>query len=184
MSNDLHKRIRELQQKVYDLTEETQFYQKQSEKWTMYCAYVAGTSIGIIAFLQFFTEPEVVTPECPDIPEAVEQLEVKEVPSMTTQQTAEVVSKEVEQKVITIPTPPTEEPKAEPVVEREQTTPSQTTPSFPMTYIIQSGDSFGKIAERYYKRASLGKWLASQNEVDPTKMRIGQEITLPPPPSP
>ena len=180
MSNDLHKRIRELQQKVYDLTEETQFYQKQSEKWTMYCAYVAGTSIGIIAFLQFFTEPEIVTSECPDVPEVVEQLEIKEVPSAPVKQTVDVEPEEAEPEEVTTPSAPNiVEPKPEPevIVEKEQDT-----LSFPMTYIIQSGDSFGKIAERYYKRASLGGWLANQNEVDPTKMRIGQEITLPPPP--
>ena len=107
MSNDLHQRIRELQQKVYDLTEETQFYQKQSEKWTMYCAYVAGTSIGIIAFLQFFTEPEVVTSECPEIPQVVEQLEIKEVPSAPAQQTIEELPTEPapEPDIVTTPTP-------------------------------------------------------------------------------
>ena len=178
MSNDLHKRIRELQQKVYDLTEETQFYQKQSEKWTMYCAYVAGTSIGIIAFLQFFTEPEIVEPDCPPVPEIVQQVEVKEVPSAPVQKTIDTPTERTEKDVVPEePAPPVKEPEAEPIVQKQQVT-----PSFPMTYIIQSGDSFGKIAERYYKRASLGKWLASQNEVDPTKMRIGQEITLPPPP--
>ena len=177
MSNDLHQRIRELQQKVYDLSEETQFYQKQSEKWTMYCAYVAGTSIGIIAFLQFFTEPEVITPECPEVAQIVEQVEIKEVPSAPMKQTVEEVPKEPEPELVATPPPPVTPPKPEPVVQEEQET-----LSFPMVYIIQSGDSFGKIAERYYKRASLGTWLASQNEVDPTKMRIGQEITLPPPP--
>jgi len=51
-----------------------------------------------------------------------------------------------------------------------------------MSYNIQSGDSFGRLAERFYKRASLGSWLASQNQIDPTKMRIGHQIILPEPP--
>ena len=53
---------------------------------------------------------------------------------------------------------------------------------FPMEYTIKSGDSPGKIAEKHYGRASLGRWLAQQNNTAPNKLRVGQVITLPAPP--
>ena len=68
----------------------------------------------------------------------------------------------------TAPVKPT--PPSQPVVSE----PEESSYTFPMQYKIKSGDSFGRIAEKFYKRASLGKWLAAQNEIDPTKMKIGQ----------
>ena len=53
--------------------------------------------------------------------------------------------------------------------------------TFPRTYVIQKGDNFSIIAQKVYGRASWASWLVEQNGIDPSKLQIGQEITLPVP---
>ena len=142
--------------------------QGEVSKWTRYCASVAGVSLGIILFTQVFagdpTSEPVVCPEpeeCPE-PEACPECAVcPTCPEVITQTTPSTTPS------TTIATKPT-------TVEPNQT--------FPQEYTIQSGDSFGKIAQKFYKRASLGDWLAKQNNIDPSKLQIGKKITIPVPP--
>ena len=63
------KELRRLQQQLQDYQQENQNLQHEVKKWSQYCAYVAGASIGIILFLLVFAsaEPEVV--ECPECEE-------------------------------------------------------------------------------------------------------------------
>ena len=158
------KELHKLQQQIQDYQHENQNLQQEVKKWSQYCAYVAGTSVGIILFLQIFAtpEPEIIECEpceectvcdvCDVCPEPVECPEIVEVkPASTVQQTQVVVPKNID---------PT---------------------TFPRTYLIQKGDNFSIIAQKIYGRASWAKWLAEQNGVDPSKLQIGQEITLPVP---
>ena len=54
--------------------------------------------------------------------------------------------------------------------------------TYPKTHIVKSGENFSTIAQKYYKPGVLGQWLAAQNEIDPSKLQVGQKITLPEPP--
>ena len=139
--------------------------QGEVSKWTRYCASVAGVSLGIILFTQVFsgapTPEPIVCPEPEECPEPEACPECAVCPTCP--------------EVITQTTP--------------NTTPSTTTPTtsdtnytFPQEYTIQSGDNFGKIAQKFYKKASLGNWLAAQNNIDPSKLQIGKKITIPAPP--
>ena len=46
------KELRRLQQQLQDYQQENQNLQHEVKKWSQYCAYVAGASIGIILFLE------------------------------------------------------------------------------------------------------------------------------------
>lgn len=161
------KELQKLQQKVENYQREKQHLQLEVKKWSQYCAYVAGTSIGIILFLQLFASPE---PEVIECEECEVCLECETCPEPT-------VCPEPE------PCPKAEvTPPPKPTVVQKTTIPTNVDPStFPRTYIIQKGDNFGKIAQKIYGRASWAQWLADQNGVDPSKLQIGQEITLPVP---
>ena len=134
-------------------------------KWSQYCAYVAGTSIGIILFILLFAAPEEPTcPECDVCPEPVVCPECDVCPEPV------ACPEPVE-----CPTPKANQNSSASV-------PKSVDPdTFPRTYIIQPGDNFSKITQAVYGRASWAKWLAEQNGIDPSKLQIGQEITLPKP---
>lgn len=161
------KELHKLQQQIQDYQHENQNLQQEVKKWSQYCAYVAGTSVGIILFLQIFatSEPEVIECDpceecavCEICPEPVECPEIVECPEV-----ADTVSTPNVQKTRTV-------------------VPKNIDPTtFPRTYVIQKGDNFSIIAQKIYGRASWAKWLAEQNGVDPSKLQIGQEITLPVP---
>ena len=158
------KELHKLQQQIQDYQHENQNLQQEVKKWSQYCAYVAGTSVGIILFLQIFatSEPEVIECDpceecavCEICPEPVECPEIVECPEV-----ADTVSTPNVQKTRTV-------------------VPKNIDPTtFPRTYVIQKGDNFSIIAQKIYGRASWAKWLAEQNGVDPSKLQIGQEITL------
>jgi hypothetical protein len=161
------KELRRLKQQLQDYQQENQNLQREVKKWSQYCAYVAGTSLGIILFLQIFatSEPEVV--ECPECEECTicEECEVCLEPTVCPEP-------------IECPEPKTKAtpPKQNTVV----SIPKNVDPTtFPRTYTIQQGDNFSKIAQKIYGRASWAQWLADQNGIDPSKLQIGQEITLP-----
>lgn len=48
------------------------------------------------------------------------------------------------------------------------------------TYTIKAGDTFASIAAREYKKRSLGGKLAEYNGIDPSKMKVGVTVKLPP----
>jgi nucleoid-associated protein YgaU len=48
------------------------------------------------------------------------------------------------------------------------------------TYTIKSGDTFAAIASREYKKRSLGEKLAAYNGIDPSRMKVGAIVKLPP----
>ena len=162
------KELRRLQQQLQDYQQENQNLQHEVKKWSQYCAYVAGASIGIILFLLVFasTEPEVVEcpaceecticEECEDCPEPIVCPEPVECP--------EVKAPEPKTKSTTVSVPKNVDPT-----------------TFPRTYTIQKGENFSIIAQKIYGRASWAGWLAEQNGIDPSKLQIGQEITLPVP---
>ena len=68
--SDLHKELQEQKELNANLQAEIRELHTQVRKWSTYCAYVAGPSIGIILFLQIFSSPEEcveceVCEECP-----------------------------------------------------------------------------------------------------------------------
>ena len=161
------KELHKLQQQIQDYQHENQNLQQEVKKWSQYCAYVAGTSVGIILFLQIFatSEPEIIECElCEECPEPVELSEEVECPEL-------------------VECPDIVEAVQTPKVQKTQVVvPKNIDPTtFPRTYVIQKGDNFSIIAQKIYGRASWAKWLAEQNGVDPSKLQIGQEITLPVP---
>ena len=160
------KELRRLQQQLQDYQQENQNLQHEVKKWSQYCAYVAGASIGIILFLLVFAsaEPEVV--ECPECEECTicEECEVCPEPTVCPEpvECPEVKAPEPKSKKTTGSVPENVDPT-----------------TFPRSYTIQKGENFSIIAQKIYGRASWAGWLAEQNGIDPSKLQIGQEITLP-----
>jgi nucleoid-associated protein YgaU len=48
------------------------------------------------------------------------------------------------------------------------------------TYTVKSGDTFARIANRVYGRSALGQRLADANGIQPSKLKVGDVIKLPP----
>jgi len=171
MSN-FHKEHQELRERNIALEEEVRSLHQKVRKWSTWCAYASGSSIGVLLFLLFFSS---IKEECPepiecDVCEVCEPCaECEECPKIDTD-SARFIQEQLEN----IDDRPQQNQVASSTARSEY--------SFPMSYTIQSGDNFSKIADRFYKKASLAKWLAKENNVDPSKLQIGQEITLPAPP--
>lgn len=164
------KELQKLKQQLHDYQRENSSLQIEVKKWSQYCAYVAGASIGIILFLLVFATPEPEKIECPECEECTicEECEICSEP---------VVCPEP----VECPTIKTESPKPQ-IQQTIVKVPVNVDPTtFPRTYVIQKGDNFSTIAQKVYGRASWAGWLAEQNGIDPSKLQIGQEITLPVP---
>lgn len=57
----------------------------------------------------------------------------------------------------------------------------ETPASAPRTHVVASGDSFAKLAERYYgSQKHVRTLLAANPTIDPKAMRVGSTITIPP----
>ena len=88
----------------------------------------------------------------------------------------------VQQAPVAQPEPVIEEPE---VVEPEEVDPpepvrpvvQEPTTKYP-SHIIR-GESLGKIAERYYKNHRLWKKISEYNDIDPSRLRVGQQIEIP-----
>ncbi len=161
--------LRKLQQQLQEYQQKNKTLQHELKKWSQYCAYIAGISIGAILFLIVFAKPEceeceecTICEECEECPEPIVCPEPVECPEV---------------KATPQPVKPPAQKVKKTVVVPKNVDPS----SFPRTYVIQKGDNFSTIAQRIYGRSSWGTWLAEQNGIDPSKMQIGQEITLPEP---
>mgnify|MGYP001369967431 CR=1 FL=1 len=63
------KELRRLKQQLQDYQQENQNLQHEVKKWSQYCAYVAGASIGIILFLLVFASGDPEPVECPECQE-------------------------------------------------------------------------------------------------------------------
>ena len=162
------KELRRLQQQLQDYQQENQNLQHEVKKWSQYCAYVAGASIGIILFLLVFASSDPEPVECPVCEECAICEECEACPEPT------VCPDPVECPKVEAPQPKPEKTTVSIPVNVDPTT-------FPRTYTIQKGDNFSVIAQKIYGRASWADWLAEQNGIDPSKLQIGQKITLPEP---
>lgn len=174
--SDLHKELQEQKELNLNLQAEIRELHSQVRKWSTYCAYVAGSSIGIILFLQIFSSEETSCPECEVCETCPEPVICKEVTK------AIETSKPTIKEVPSVQKPSVVEKPSKPEVEKEEPIKADDEYTFPFKYKIKSGENFSILASRFYKRASLAAWLAKQNNVDPSKLQIGQEITIPSPP--
>lgn len=88
------------------------------------------------------------------------------------------------------PEPVIEEVEPE-VIEPEEVEPEEVEPvrpvvrepktQYPITHTVRAGESLGKIAERYYKNHRLWRRISEHNDIDPSKLRVGQQIEIPAP---
>lgn len=181
--SDLQTELLQKQEENNSLKEEVRLLHAQVRKWSTYCAYVAGSSIGIILFLQFFASEEQAECEECAICEECPITDCNTINQSNHNSDFEIIENNQPAKrpqIKEVPTVQKQVKKEEPIT---QVVPQkQEKLKFPMTYTIKSGDNFSKIAERFYERASLASWLAKQNGIDPSKLQIGQKITLPKPP--
>lgn len=161
---------RKLQQQLQEYQHKNTELQHEVKKWSQYCAYIAGISIGAIIFAVTFGKPE----ECDVCEECTICEECETCPEPT------VCPEPVDCPEVKAPTPATQQVQEVRKVKKAVVVPKNVDPTaFPRTYVIQKGDNFSTIAQSIYGRSSWGTWLAEQNGIDPSKMQIGQEITLP-----
>lgn len=80
---------------------------------------------------------------------------------------------------------PAARPQASPTPQPQQTTQSSQTQQVQgETYIVQAGDSLRSIAIKFYGDGRLSDYLAEVNKIaDPSKIRVGQKLIIPPKPS-
>jgi len=107
------------------------------------------------------------------------------------QETVQVVTpmeQPVQQAPVAQPEPVIEEPKPDIVEPEEVEKPEPVRPvvrepttQYPIIHTIRAGESLGKIAERYYKNHRLWRRISEYNDIDPSKLRVGQQIEIPAP---
>ena len=193
--SDLPKELQDQKEQNINLRAEIRELHTQVRKWSTLCAYVSGISIGSILFVLLFQGLFSADKDCPE-PEACEECPIEKACDPSTQ-----IIENSNPNIKEVPSIPKQsQPKYQEIEEKraeqtEQIKPAETMTeqirqpqredaeyNFPMKYTIKSGDNFSIIANRFYKRASLAAWLAKQNNIEPSKLQIGQEITLPEPP--
>lgn len=67
------------------------------------------------------------------------------------------------------------DPEPDPPIEVEEES------KYPIVHTIRPGESLGKIAERYYRNHKMWKRIKDHNNIDPSKLRVGQTIEIPAP---
>jgi hypothetical protein len=172
--SDLNKELQEQKEQNINFQAEIRELHTQVRKWSTYCAYVAGSSIGIILFLQILSSEEPSCPECDICETCPEPILCKEATQVIE------ASKTTIKEVPSVQKQPIVKETSKPEVIKE--VPIKAEYEFPMKYTIKSGENFSILSSRFYKRASLADWLAKQNNIDPSKLQIGQEVTIPAPP--
>ena len=135
------------------------------------CVTIAGISLAVV--LHFIIQNSgVPAKEVAQVADSVEQQPVQQAP--------------VQQAPVAQPEPVIEEPE---VVEPEEVEPpepvrpvvQEPTTKYPITHTIRAGESLGKIAERYYKNHRLWRKISEYNDIDPSRLRVGQQIEIPAP---
>lgn len=109
-------------------------------------------------------------------------------PAQETVVVADPVEQPVQQAPVAQPEPIIEELEPEVVEPEEVETPEPVRPvvqepttQYPIVHTIRAGESLGKIAERYYKNHRLWRRISQHNNIDPSKLRVGQQIEIPAP---
>lgn len=73
--------------------------------------------------------------------------------------------------------------RALPTIEVTQAPTDESTAAAGQTYVVRPGDTLREIAERFYGDPLLDDLIAEANDItDPTELRVGQELTIPPKP--
>lgn len=170
------KEIEYLQHKNEEYKSKIIELRHEVKSWVRNCAIVAGSSLGILLFSWLLSDPEssetlteaIPCPECELCPEpmvcpevACPECEDCNAVATQTQNNSQNVNHS------------TSKPNTDSNVVSNE--------NFPREYTIQPGDTFSKIASKVYKHASWAQWLADQNNIDPSKLQVGQKITLPEP---
>lgn len=141
--------------------------QKRVRIWSSVTALVAGSASALLLATFLFgnkpTTPEVAVVETPPTP-VVSDAEIA----------VEPVVEDVAQ-----PAPIEESLANAPVAEPE---PGTLEPEYPILYTVKSGDTLGKIAQRFYGRAALHPHIMNANNLRSANLRLGQTLIIPEPP--
>ena len=126
---------------------------------------IAGISLAII--FHFIIQNGKKTVEAPVQEIAVQEKQIEKTPTIHVQEPIEnQPSVEKIQEV--------QEPDPEPDPPKEES-------KYPIVHTIRPGESLGKIAERYYHDHKMWKKIKDHNNIDPSKLRVGQIIEIPAP---
>ena len=158
--------------------------ERSLQKWSRACALVTGVTIALL-FVSWQIDSGTSNAAAVD----GTGFNDSELP-IVTPPSAEVIEPQVEEAPAGAQAPPVqEEPEPEPVqVEPEpepepEPVPEVTrAPTFPKTHVVRSGDTLSEIAEKYYRRQSLGSWLGEKNNTSAQTLQVGQELLIPSPP--
>ena len=155
--------------------------ERSLQKWSRTCALVTGITIALL----FFSWQLDSTSNAAVVPSPEESLEAQPPPP-----SAEISEPKIDVEAEPeIPTGSVEEvippaPVEEVIIEEPEpvATPEPPRAQYPTVHTVRSGDTLSEIAEKYYKRQSLGSWLAEQNNTSAQSLQLGQELLIPSPP--
>lgn len=139
--------------------------QKRVRIWSSVTALVAGSASALLLATLLFggsstaPETEIVSPE-----DAITDI----TPGVDGNPSPDVA-----------PAPPEADLISAPVVDPN---PGEVEPEYPLSYTVRGGDTLGKIAVKFYGRASLHTHIMKANGMSEPSLRVGQKLTIPEPP--
>lgn len=157
--------------------------ERSLQKWSRACALVTGVTIALL-FVSWQIDSGTSNAA------AVNDFNHSDLP-IVTPPSAEVIEPPIEERpteaigaqeasTAPVPVPPPVQVESEP--ESPPPPRAERASSFPKTHVVRSGDTLSEIAEKYYRRQSLGSWLGDKNNTNAQSLQVGQELLIPSPP--
>jgi LysM repeat protein len=186
--DELKREIKRIRREKNLLVEENNRFAAEIKQWTHASSAISGAALCILLF--FFLNPfsETVAPdEELDSPSLLsEQISSKKEEQINIQDTGSL-PKNNRQKEAPKNEPSSkkhpeelkkEEPRKENIGSPKKEEPIEE--PAPSSYVVQSGDTLDKIAQRFYGKKSKWRILADHNNVEPRRLRIGMKLEIPP----
>ena len=185
--NQLKRDIKRVRKEKNQLVEENNRYSIEIKNWIRASAIISGAALFLLIFVidqlnktnlsSESSETKIVEEQSiPAVKKYIQDTGSVSAPKSGIEDPQLTEDKVVESKPDTQPEKP-EPQESEPIVVTPELEPSEESP--PSFYVVQSGDTLDKIAERFYGKKSHWRIIADHNNVDPRKLRIGMKLEIP-----
>ena len=172
----LKKELRKLRSNNSVLNSRTTYLTEKLNSAYYMCVTIAGISLAVV--FHFMIQNS--SPKTQTVTQTVPKTQIEEPIQKIAVQTKPAVVEEIVKPVIVQEKPPPEE-KPQPKVEPPKPKVEEPKSPYPIVYIVKPGDSLGKISEKFYKNHRSWKKISEHNDLDPSKLRVGQKIEIPAP---
>jgi nucleoid-associated protein YgaU len=174
----LKKELRKIRSTNSALNSKTSYLTEKLNNAYYMCVTIAGISLAVV--FHFIIQNSGTTRNA-QTQETEQTAIVEQVDPIPAKTPAEQPKEQVQNQADLQPSAePIQEVEPEPVVAPRPVI-NNPQKKYPIVHIIRPGESLGKIAEKYYKNHRLWKKISTHNDIEPSKLRVGQQIEIPNP---